>query len=230
MKWTLTFVLLILFSSCKKKENKTYTIQGQILESSSNPVPVSNYLLSFYQKANSALLGGVSGVDTTTKTDINGKFIFQYSPHNNYGLTPGTSNPNQISISGADREKYKDLSPQWYNVASQMNVDLNTIYLYKKIEMLVRKIQFNNSLNTGDSLEFITTDSSGASYKILTGPIASGTLLTVDTIMNCKISRFDLSSKEYILSAALKKPSYEKDSSVVMTTGDETFREILMTY
>lgn len=111
-----------------------------------------------------------------------------------------------------------------------MNVDLNTIYLFKKIEILVRKIQFNNSLPAGESLEFITTDSSGASYKTLTGPIASGTLLTVDTIMNCKISRFDLSSKEYILSAALKKPSYQKDSSVVMTIGDETYREILMTY
>jgi hypothetical protein len=230
MKWTLILTSLFLFSSCKKKENKIFTIQGQIVESTSNPVPVSDYLLAFYQKTNSALLGGVSGLDTTAKTDINGKFIFQYSPHNNYGLTPGTSNPNEISISGVDKQQYKDLSPRWYNVTSQSNINLNTIYLYKKIEMLVRKIQFNNSLNAGDSLEFITTDSSGASYATLTGPIASGTLLTVDTIKNCKISRFDLLSKEYILSANLYKASFLNDSTVVMEPGDETYREILMTY
>src|SRR5664279_3056253 len=116
MKWTLIAITLILFSSCKKHSDKIYTIQGQILESTSNPVPVSNYTLSFNQRANSALLGGVSGLDTTTKTDMSGKFIFQYSTHNNYGLTPGTSNPNEITISGIDRGQYKDISPQWYNV------------------------------------------------------------------------------------------------------------------
>lgn len=231
MKLIVILTTLILFSSCKKNSaDKIYMIQGQVLESTSNPIPVTNYTLSFYQKANSGLLGGVSGVDTTTKTGNDGRFVFQYNPNKNYGFSRGGTNPNEISFEGVDTIKYKGLYPAWYQVSSLTDIDLNTLYLFKKIETLVRKVQFTNNLNSGESLEVITTDSSGASYKTLTGPISSGTLLAVDTIKNCKISTFNLLSKQYILLAVLKKPSYQKDLNIVLTQGDETYREILMTY
>lgn len=231
MKCIGVLIIVIVFASCKKNSaDKLYTIAGQILESNSNPIPVSNYALSFYQKSNSGLLGGVSGLDTTAKTGNDGKFSFQYNPNKNYGFSGGGTNPNEISFEGIDTIKYKGLYPEWYPVSSLIDVNLNTLYLFKKIETLVRKVQFTNSLSIGETLEVITTDSSGASYKTLTGPITSGTLLTVDTIKNCKISIFNLMSKEYILLAVLKKPSYQKDLNVIMTQGDEVYREILMTY
>ncbi len=231
MKWIAILIIVLIFSSCKKSSaDKIYTIQGQILESTNNPVPVSNYTLSFYQQSSSGLLGGVSGFDTTAKTGNDGKFSFQYNPNKNYGLSLGGTNSNEISFQGIDTIKYKGLYPQWYFVPSLIDINLNTLYLFKKIQVLVRKVQFNNTLNAGETLEVITTDSSGASYNTLTGPIPGGTLLTVDTIKNCKISAFNLLSKVYILSGILKKPSYQKDLNITMTQGDEAYREILMTY
>lgn len=226
----LIFALLILFSACKKSSPKiVYTIQGQVLESSDHPVPVTNYILSFYQKANSSLLGGVAGLNTTSKTGQDGRFSFQYQTEKNYGITSGT-NLNQIFISGADHFNYKDLDPQWNNIPSEVNIDLNRIYLFKKIHWLVRKIQFNNALSSGDSLEVISTDSSGASYKTLYGPIDRGSLVTVDTIADCKLSKFDYQSKQYIIHAYLKKPSFLKGWDIILGPGDEQYMEILMPY
>ncbi len=231
MKWIAILITVIFFLSCKKSSvDKLYTIQGQIFESSSNPIPVSNYAISFYQKSNSGLLGGVSGLNTTAKTGSDGRFSFQYNPSKNYGFSRGGTNPNEISFEGIDTIKYKGLYPEWYPVTSLTDINLNPLYLFKKIQMLVRKVQFNNNLNAGETLEVITTDSSGASYKTLTGPITSGTLLIVDTIRNCKIDSFNLLTKEYSLLAVLKKPSYQKDLNVIMAEGDELLREVLMTY
>ncbi|MDB5232425.1 MAG: hypothetical protein JWN76_3230 [Chitinophagaceae bacterium] len=231
MKWTAILIAIILLTSCKKHSvDKFYNIKGQILESSSNPIPVTNYTLTFYQKASAGLLGGVSGLDARTKTDNDGKFNFQYYPNKNYGFSTGGTNPNTITIEGIDTIKYRGLYPEWHPVPSLVDTNLNILYLYKKIQILVRKVQFNNSLNTGEILEVITPDSSGSSHKTLTGPIPNGTIIIVDTIKDCKLSIFNLSSNEYNLSATLKKPSYQKDFSIILTKGDEVFREILMIY
>ena len=231
MKLVSIILIIILFSSCKKNHSdRLYSITGQIFESSSNPIPISNYTLSFYQRSNSGLLGGIAGLDTTAKTGNDGRFSFQYNPSRNYGFSLGGTNANEIYMEGIDTLKYKGLYPAWYSVPSLVDINLNNLYLFKKIQTLVRKVQFNTSLNAGESLEVITTDSSGASYKTLTGPIPSGTLLTVDTIKNCKISRFNLLTREYVLLAVLQKPSYQKDLNIIMAEGDETYREILMSY
>lgn len=207
-----------------------YTIRGQVLESSSNPVPVSHYTISFYQKANSGLLGGVEGLDTTAKTGNDGSFSFQYSAAKNYGLSYSGTNPNDISITGVDTVTYKGLYPVWYSIPSLQDINLNTIFLFKKIDLLVRKIQFINNLNAGESLEMITNDSCGASYKTITGPIPGGTLLTVDTIRKCKLNLLNMASNKYTLTAVLQKPSFQKDTSLLLSSGDETYREILIRY
>src|SRR5438128_156635 len=112
MKCIAILLTVVLLTGCKKnRADKTYTIQGQILESSSNPTPVSNYTLSFYQRSNSGLLGGVSGLDTTAKTGNDGKFTFQYNPNKNYGFSQGGTNSNEISFTGVDTIKYKGLYP-----------------------------------------------------------------------------------------------------------------------
>jgi len=231
MRFIAFLSVIILFTSCKKsKDEQIFTIQGQILESTTNPIPISNYKLVFFQKANSGLLGGVSGLDTTTETGIDGKFIFQYSTNKNYGLSQGGTNTNPISIEGFDTVKYKGLFSDWYSISSSEDVNLNKLYLFKKIQTLVRKVQFDNALNAGEVLQVITTDSSGSSNKNIIGPISAGTLVVVDTIKNCKISRFDLLTQQYTMLATLAKPSYQKDKTIIMNTGDETFREILLIY
>ncbi|MFY7840969.1 MAG: hypothetical protein ACOVP7_11875 [Lacibacter sp.] len=202
MKNVIVLLLTLLFAGCKKiTGNKTYTIQGQILESSSNPVPVAGYDLSFSQPSIFALLGGDPGFDKTIKTTSDGRFVFKYS---------SSGNDRTIFIRGVDTLKYRKLYPEWFPVTALGNVNLNSIYLFKKIDRLVRKVQFNTALNSGEVLEVITTDSSGASYNNIFGPVNAGTLMTVDTIVNCKMSRLHLLTREYVLSAVLKKPFYQK--------------------
>lgn len=216
----IVLIAAILFSSCRKNIGRTYTIQGRLVESSSNPIPVSNYRIAFYQATDRALLSSSLGLDTNGITGNDGKIKFLY----NWG------NGNDIFIQGTDTTKYKGLHPEWNTVPARTDIDLKTLYLFKKIDTFVRKVQFNTTLNAGETLEVITSDSSGASYKTLSGPIASGTLFTVDTILNCKLSIFDILTQQYILEASLKRTSYQQNFNVTLTQGDEPYREILMTY
>ena len=110
------------------------------------------------------------------------------------------------------------------------DTNLNTIFLYKKINQLVRKVKFDNQLNTGEVLDVITLGAPASHYKKVNGPIAVGTILTVDTISSYKISRLNLQTKKYTVLSVLKKPMYQTDLNILLDIGDENYREILMTY
>ena len=96
--------------------------------------------------------------------------------------------------------------------------------------MLVRKVKFDNVLNSGEILKLITVETNGSQPKDINGPIAAGTTLTVDTIINFKISLLDLQTKKYTLVSALTKPSYQTNLIVLLDIGDENNREIIMNY
>ena len=98
--------------------------------------------------------------------------------------------------------------PEFNPISVSIDTNLNSFYLYKKIDRLVRKVKFDNPLNSGEVLQVITTDAAGAQYKNLNGPIATGTSLIVDTIINYKISRLNLQTKKYTVLSVLKKPMY----------------------
>ena len=231
MKTAPFLFILVLLISCKKQQSeKKYTIEGQVLESSSNPVPVPDYTIVFSQKANIGLIGGVSGLYNPIKTGADGQFKFQYSPDKSYGFSLGGTNPNPIIIYGVDTLKYKGVGSTWYSVPPLTDINLNTIYLYKKITSLVRKVQFNNPLNSGESLDLISPDSSGSNRTTITGPVSAGTTLTVDTIRNCKLSSFNLQTREFHFTLTLTKPSYLSFIPVVIPPGDELYREVLITY
>ena len=231
MKTAPFFIILIALISCKKHSaDKIYTIEGQLLESTSNPVPVTEYAIYFSQSSNRGLLGGVYGLESTVKSGTDGKFKFQYNPSKSYGLATGGTNLNEVYIYGIDSIKYNSIGSSWYPITSGIDTNLQIIYLFKNIQTLVRKVQFNNSLNIGDTLKLITPDSSGSSNKLITGPISAGTLLNVDTIRNCKLSMFNLWTKEYYFFITLTKPSYEASLSVIVPQGDELYREVLITY
>ena len=225
------FLFLALYSCNKNVEENTYSIQGKLLESSSNPIPIKNYTLSFYQKDASGLLGGISGLDAIIKTDNNGNFLFRYNPTKSYGLSGGGLNDNNISIYGMnDTTQIKDFQPIWLPVTAGVNVDLDIIFQYKKIEKLIRTVRFNNPLNVGESLELISTNGSAADYKTFNGPIASGTLIVADTINNCRLNFFNLKDKVYRLSLTLKKPQYQKDTSYILNNIDENLRVVEIVY
>ena len=182
------------------------------------------------QKPNVGLILGVPGLDNTIRTGADGRFKIQYSPEKSYGLSLGGTNPNPIYIYGADTLKYSRIGTAWYPVTPLTDINLNTIYLYKKISTLVRKVQFNNPLNSGESMDLISPDSSGSNRTTITGPVSAGTTLTVDTIRNCKLSSFNLQTREFHFTLTLTKPSYLSFIPVVIPPGDELYREVLITY
>ena len=224
--------IVFFFVECRKNigSDKQYTISGKILESSSNPIPVSNYRLKIYQSKALSFLGSLGGIDQVILTDNDGIFNFSYTPKTGSGIYSHSTNPNPISVSGYDTVKYKSLYPEFNPISANVDNNLSIVFLFKKIDKLVRKVKFNNSLSSDDSLEVITTDASGAKYKTLHGPIPSNTLLVVDTIFGYKISRLNLNTNQYTILSVLKKPMYQTDLNLLGSIGDENYREILMTY
>ena len=230
-KFLFIFLIIITIISCKKNvTNKVTTIVGRLLESSSNPIPVSSYQLTLNQNQLLSPFGSYSGIEQTVATDIDGKFSFSYSLKTGSGVGSGSTNPNTLYISSFDTLQYRNLYPEFNPISVSVDTNFNNFYLYKKIDKLVRKVKFDNPLNSGEVLQIITTDAAGAQYKNLNGPIAAGTTIIVDTISNYKISRFNLQTKKYTVTSVLKKPMYQKDLNIFLEIGDENYREILMTY
>lgn len=224
-------VSIIFLVGCKKNvDGRLYTITGKLLESSSNPAPVTNYKLTLVQNRELSFMGSFEGIEQTVSTDNAGKFNFSYSLKSGTGVATGSTNPNPLYVTSYDTLQHKNLYPEFNPITVKVDTNFNTFYLYKKIDRIVRKVQFNTALNSGESLEVITTDAFGAKYKTLTGPISAGTLLVVDTITNYKISRLNLQSKKYNILSVLKKPMYQKDLNIEVGIDDETYREIQMTY
>lgn len=225
------FLFITTMIGCKKNvTEKVTTISGRLLESSSNPIPVSSYRLTLNQNQLLSPFGSYSGIEQTVSTDNNGNFSFSYSLKTGSGVGTGSTNPNVLYISSNDTMQYKSLYPEFSPISVSVDTNFNTFYLYKKIDKLVRKVKFDNPLNSGEVLEVITSDAAGAQYKNLNGPIAAGTTLIVDTINNYKISRLNLQTRKYTALSVLKKPMYQTDLNIFLDIGDENYREILMTY
>ena len=231
MKWYYFIIMTCLLISCKKEEaGKVFTIKGMIVESSGNPVPVSNYSLQIYQIDRSSFMGGVLGFDKNIITGDDGSFTFKYNPHQNFGFSKGGTNSNNITLIGRDLLKFKDLNPTWSPIPALIDTNLGTVYLYKKIKTVVRKIQFDNNLEDGENLEVITSNSPRSDYKTITGPVAAGTILTLDPILNCRLNWLFISTQQYKFRAVLKKPSYSKDLIIPMSNMDEESLEVFMVY
>jgi hypothetical protein len=226
----ISIFLCAIFLSCRKdRYNNTYTITGTIFESSSNPIPINNYQLQIYQRDDYGFFGGVTGVKLEFETDVNGHFSLSYIPGKSTGLAGGSINTYPLSMTGIDTIKYKGLYPSWYPITGNKDTSLNNIYLYKKIQKFVRKIQFNSLLGDNDSLEVITFNAYRSAYTTIHGPVTAGTLLVLDTIQ-LKVENHDLTSGSYFTSSALKKEFYQKDFNMILPAGDEAYRAQLLVY
>lgn len=228
---SISLILMLFLFSCRKDvSNVTYSISGRLLESSSNSITISNYRFQVNQKSSYGFFGGVTGIEMEFQTDANGNFNLKYSPQKSTGLSTGSANPYPLSLTGIDTVKYKGLYPNWYPIPANKDTVLNDIFLYKKIDKFVRKVQFNSALANGDSLEVITSNAYRFNYKTLYGPIAAGTLLVLDTINQLKAERYNISTNSYLVSSTLKKPSYQKGFGLNLPLGDELYREQLLIY
>lgn len=188
--------LCLVLLGCRKSERHgRYTISGRLLESTSNPLPVTFYNLELYQRDQNAFLGGVSGISQVFQSDVNGFFSITYTPGESYGFGTGGTNKNDLYLSGIDTVKYKNLYPSWSPLPPNKDTLIN-LFMYKKIEKFVRKVQFNKNLASYDSLEVITSAAYRSHYKIIKGPIDSGSVVIVDTIRPLLSERFNITEQK----------------------------------
>ena len=226
---------LLLSISCKKEALITkHTVIGRLLESSSNPIPVKNYKISLHQNSSSWLLGSVSGVYTENKTDDLGNFNFHYSEALHTGFAFG--NTSLMYIEGMDSLQNTQVKSRLYGITPNIDTNLNDLYLYKNINQLAIKVQFNSALNAGDTLKLIVSYFDSSISKYLIGPFSAGVTLLANTITNYKTSQFNLKPNQYNTTLSLYRPNYNGSNfynnfqNIAIPSGDESYREISIAY
>ncbi|MEO8772208.1 MAG: hypothetical protein ABI402_19065 [Ferruginibacter sp.] len=224
-------LFLIFNSGCKKDSaDRNYVVQGRILECSSNPVPVNNYKLLITQVS---YQGGAYSPPKEFQTDTNGYFSINYQPAK--GGLFNALNRADVFIDGIDTNQYAGLNPKWYNITGLVDTNLNTMYLFKKINRLIRKIKFTLALDANDSTTISTTTIDGVYNKTFYGPIAAGTLLIADTINQVRIPGADLESDitvhtDHPLNTTITVQEHYLTYPIYILPTDEMQREILLNY
>jgi hypothetical protein len=103
-QWFYTlFISVSFFLGCKKNvDNRAYTISGKLLESSSNPVPVTGYKLTLLQNDILSFPGNYKGVQADAITDNEGKLKLSYSLTSGTGFATGSTNANVLYVTSND--------------------------------------------------------------------------------------------------------------------------------
>lgn len=228
MKYFLYSLTVLLFVCCKKDRKLRFTIEGQLLESSSNPRVITDYEIQISQSSQTGIFGSVSGILQTAKTGIDGRFTITYSSGRDYGFVTTGVNRNSIFINGVDNMQYPDIRPQWRELPSSIDTNLNILYLYKKIDTLIIKVNFINALITNDTLALRPGNSGDYSY--LAGPITAGQTIAIDTLLNIKLSSFYIPRNIYPLDIQVKSKNRIYHHNSQFGKQDERYSEILVSF
>ena len=220
---------VLLLSGCSKK-TKVYSIQGRVLQSSSNPVPLSNYKLTFFQPGRpEALIPiGASSASTSSFTNNNGFFSCRFQTGEATFLLIPLSNSSPLSMRGDNNDPLINLS--WSNIPAKDTV-LGDVYVYKKINKAVIKIISSTEILPQDSLIIRAPTALGEYRKVLTGiSIQPNTIITADTILQLISTNFDVPQKQYFFNIYCDNVTPKKSDYNYTYTDpfDEPEREFLI--
>ena len=200
MKPFLFYCLFIfLLSSCQKDKHNTLVIKGRLLQSSSNPVPVVDYKLSFYQAGNPnevpiPIIGpsSAAAVATTNATGYFESHLF-LSKGSFFGIPTGT-NDNSISVSGTTKA---NVPLTWFGL-NAISQDLQTVYLYKKIARAIVQVVSPTGIVPADTLYVSAFTVKGYYSKIITGLQASQNVAaTIDTLTDAVFTGYSFTTSQY---------------------------------
>ena len=221
----------VLFYSCKKETFITF--EGRLLISNTNPVPVSNYKVSFFQAGSAGIPIAIysTSSETVTTTDNNGNYSARFEPGRSGFLIFQGSNSGPVNIMGVASGNFPGFA------ISNISPNAGTIYLYKKISNATLIIYaVNGGFATGDSLFIDYNSTAGPVHKTITGiTVAPGTTsFTLDTIIDLALSYYDFTGNNYQndVLIRLKKAgqSYTQyinpQLGTLIPPGDETNRQL----
>lgn len=199
-----TCALLLALTGCLKEDDyhEKITLTGTLLESTSHPVPVSGYILYFYQDGTADNLGsGTIGASSSTSeavTHANGYFKCRFllgTGSSTLGINPGT-NHSLISTTG---DHNSGAQIYWQAIATQSQ-NLDTVYLYKKIHRAIISIGTSAGLVPTDTLHIYVNTLSGYQDRMVTGlsvPGAGG-VAVIDTVPDVIFTGYDVVRHAYL--------------------------------
>jgi hypothetical protein len=191
----LCIIALIAFSSCKKNKH-SITIKGTLLQSSSNPVSVSKYVLSFYQGGNSSLPIAIStsSASDSFKTDAMGNFNCNFTEGSGIFIIFTTTNKAAITVSGVTSNGIRSI---WTDLAA-VDTNVGNIYLYKLVHTAIIEIDPEHDISPADTISEVVPALTGVHTKLLTGlTIAANNPTAVDTVQDVIFTNFSFTTKQY---------------------------------
>lgn len=226
-------VLAFIFYSCKKESY--VTIEGKLLLSNTNPVPISNYKLYFFQSGSPGIPFAAYSLssDASTTTDNNGNYSVKFKQGESGFLFFRGTNSSPIDMRGETFGNFPGFA------ISNISPTTGTIYLYKKISNATLIIStVNGGFATGDSLFIDYNSTSGPVHKFITGiTVAPGTTsFTLDTITDLALLSYDFIGNSYQNDVLIKLKkagqSYTQyinpslGGSIPIPPGDETNKQL----
>lgn len=195
LRWLWGCLIVIAFISCKK-ERHIVTISGMLLQSSSNPVPVGNYTLSFYQQGSTPELIdiGTYSASATCVTTAAGNFQCNFTEGKGTFLGISMTNKGNITMSG---QRINNMIPFWTDLPAS-DTTLQNIFLYKIMHSAIVKIIAATDISASDTFIVQAPTLSGLHNKLITGvAIAANSTIAIDTIQDMIFTTYSFASKQY---------------------------------
>jgi hypothetical protein len=227
-------VATVIVSSCRKENEKVYRISGRLVASTSNPVPVSNYTIDFYQRGTPGIPFPAysTSASASVTTDQNGFFSLDFRAGKSSFLFLNGYNSSPISLEGRANASYPYFS--FANIHSPG--DLGDVYLYKKIDTLVIALSTLNGVAAADSLSINFHTLNGFQQLKKKGITVNpgSTQAFIDTLHNVVFLNYNYEMKRYgnQVSVQQRGPSLQyglnyDDYSLFLESGDE--KKMVMT-
>lgn len=227
------FILLVtaalILARCGKK-TKIYSIQGRLFVSSSHPVPIRNYKLTFYQSGSPSIPIPIESASSkaTSSTNSEGYFNCRFQAGEGSFLLIPFSNSSPLNMQGINDSSSVNLF--WTNIPAKDTI-LENGFLFKKINKAIIKIRSDIEILPSDTLAIVAETVSGRYEKLLTGlSIPSNTLITADTISQLISTQFDVRQKQYFFAIYCNNLSHNRSHNNYTYTAplDEAEREFLI--
>jgi hypothetical protein len=212
--------LLVLFSplsGCKKDENSQVTIpiKGRLLQSSSNPVPVSNYRLGIYEPLTGGKeyffpdLGPLNIVTTDNNGNFEGEITMDYYP-----VVVNGESVEAYSLAGIDSSVNSFVVNNFYDDGN------GNIFMYKKIDQVYLAIEDSVAINPTDSI-FIRYTSAAPPLnriKVKTGITVNGNFpVVIDTLQDVVFIEYNFIKKTYRNNITMVRDADSVTTSFIVT-------------
>jgi hypothetical protein len=184
---------LFLFVSCKKEKAAHIHIEGHLLYSNSNPLPVVNYPMEIIQAPAIPLMNPSSiSTSTSLKTDNQGYFQCDFKDNSRHGYFSGSFTPIHLRGNGTP------FLP-WFTINDIMPGNMGDIYLYKKIDSAIITVDVSYAISPTDTLQINYYSINGLVTKKKTGlKVTAGTTNNIiDTLYNVVFITLEYQRKIY---------------------------------